>query len=211
MLDLRDCRGVGGAHAGPSTTCGPTSCPDELGACCYPNTECAVTTQAGCLSTAGQFRGVGSTCLVELCGEFATGACCFLPGRCELMARQTCLHSGGFFAGANLTCDQAICAASPGACCFEQVCQFLPVATCGLVNGQFRGPASLCSPSICLATCPCDWNGDGSLDFNDFVQWADQAQSGAGRAGDFNNDGRFDESDAHEFIGCFLYPPAACR
>lgn len=210
-LNLRDCQSISGRFAGSGSVCGPSACADPLGACCYPNSACAVTTHAECATIGASFRGVGTTCLVQDCGTSLIGPCCFLPGRCELMARGTCVENGGFFAGTNQSCLAAACEASPGACCFGLTCHFLPVADCALMLGQFRGPASLCSSTICAASCPCDWNGDGALDLNDLVNWSDQAQSGDGRAGDFNGDGVFNEDDARAFVGCFLRPPDACR
>ncbi len=60
--------------------------------------------------------------------------------------------------------------------------------------------------------CPCDWNGDGNLNDQDFFDWANDYFSQTGPQGnfDFNGDGNQNDQDWFDFVNCFFNPPPQC-
>lgn len=66
VLTYDECIGLGGAWQGPDVPCSPDPCeaPPEVGACCYPNGSCVVTTEAGC---GGVYQGDRTECGEETC------------------------------------------------------------------------------------------------------------------------------------------------
>lgn len=92
------------------------------------------------------------------------------------------------------------CAAEPAASIDDfQVTYYTrdPSGVPGSVVAQFRQRG-----------CPCDWNGDGILNSQDFFDFL--ASFFAGSA-DFNGNGMTDSQDFFDFLGCFFAPPAACN
>ncbi len=63
------------------------------------------------------------------------------------------------------------------------------------------------------AECPCDWNADGSLNDQDFFDWANDFFTQTGPQGnfDFNGDGNDNDQDWFDFTNCFFNPPAECQ
>ncbi|MBM4108345.1 MAG: hypothetical protein FJ255_05960 [Phycisphaerae bacterium] len=53
--------------------------------------------------------------------------------------------------------------------------------------------------------CPADWNGDGAVDFNDFLEFLNDYNAGAPRA-DLNADGVIDFNDFLEFLNRYNTP-----
>ncbi len=57
--------------------------------------------------------------------------------------------------------------------------------------------------------CPCDWNGDGNLNDQDFFDWANDYFSQTGPQGgfDFNGDGNENDQDWFDFTNCYFANP----
>ncbi|MGE3107656.1 MAG: lamin tail domain-containing protein [Phycisphaerales bacterium] len=65
-------------------------------------------------------------------------------------------------------------------------------------------PVHLCNPG---PSCPCDWNGVGGVNSQDFFDFL--IGFFAGNA-DFNGDGSTNSQDFFDFIVCFFNPPMGC-
>ncbi len=55
--------------------------------------------------------------------------------------------------------------------------------------------------------CPCDWNGDGALNDQDFFDWVNDffdPDPGKGGGPDFNGDGSVNDQDWFDFVNCFF-------
>jgi hypothetical protein len=77
-------------------------------------------------------------------------------------------------------------------------------------NGRyiiFRGvlDGSIVGAFMIEAVCPGDWNGDGTVDFNDFLEYLNDFNAGNPRA-DLNGDGVIDFNDLLEFVNLFNTP-----
>jgi len=137
------------------------------GACCYPDGNCAVMTQAACLVGAGNsYAGDGTTCLGDgnqngvddACeGTIPTGACCWADGTCSQTTSAFCTATGaGTYLGDNTVClgdldgngtdDACEQVTNTGACCW-------PDGSCGsgitrmdcvMGAGHYMGDGSVC-------------------------------------------------------------------
>ncbi len=60
--------------------------------------------------------------------------------------------------------------------------------------------------------CPADWNGDGSLNDQDFFDWVNDYFNQAGPQGhfDFNLDGNQNDQDWFDFVNAYFNPAPAC-
>ncbi len=72
--------------------CGPA-----MGACCYADGSCAVTTEADC---AGTWQGLYTSCDPNPC-EPVVGACCYADGACSVVMEVNCV---GTWAGVGTDC-----------------------------------------------------------------------------------------------------------
>jgi hypothetical protein len=61
----------------------------------------------------------------------------------------------------------------------------------------------------CGPTCPCNWNGDGALNSQDFFDFLACFFTPACDS-DFNNDNNENSQDFFDFLACFFAPPAGC-
>jgi len=82
----------------------------NIGACCFPDGSCAVTSETECVANGGTFLGPNTQCPPNGC----FGACCF-GSDCVITTRDECLVSNGVFQGFGVPCDPNPC---DGADCF---------------------------------------------------------------------------------------------
>ncbi|MEZ4650375.1 MAG: hypothetical protein R3E97_16630 [Candidatus Eisenbacteria bacterium] len=133
-------------------------CPDPLGlgACCYEDGRCELSSFEDCESTDGQYQGLGRPCDPNPC--LAPGACCHPNGLCELVAMIDCDDE---FLGEGSTCEPNPCPL-PGACCApDGACTVVLERLC---SGDFLGEGTTCVPNPCLEPGAC-CHGDGSCSF----------------------------------------------
>lgn len=132
-------------YFGDGTVCDPHSC--EKGACCLPNGECELVTEASCAPQCGEFAGVGVDCdelppslipagqdslseLDQLGGHIEVpvntcvipvGACCYQEGEvavCAVMTECECVQfNNGIYEGDGTDCETTVCIQPTGACC----------------------------------------------------------------------------------------------
>jgi hypothetical protein len=81
--------------------------PPPMGACCYADDSCALTTPASC---DGAWLGVNTTCDPNPCPP--TGACCYADDSCGVTTPANCT---GTWLGVNTICDPNPCPPPPGA------------------------------------------------------------------------------------------------
>ena len=81
---------------------------------------------------------------------------------------------------------------------------FTGVKDAGLANSMQIAEIAFGGPVL---VCPVDWNGDGSFDSADFLDFL--ADFSVGDA-DFNNDGATNSADLLEFLAAFSDPPPGC-
>jgi len=87
----------------------------DMGACCYPDQTCLVTTQSACESVAGnQYMGDGTDCtdgdgnsIADICETpEPQGACCLPGGSCATMTQAACeALVGAWYVGDNIHCQ----------------------------------------------------------------------------------------------------------
>jgi hypothetical protein len=168
--------GLGGSYRGDSTVCGPTSCTNVTGACCYttfidPGTVlCTIQPQSRCTARFnvgglfGAYLGNGSTCSPTAC-DARLGACCYAPpgSTCIVCSQQPaevtggslrCIDPvngglGGTFSGIGSACSTAGCVTNSGACCVSGLCSVVCVSVCADNGGDYRGDGSTCTPDPC--------------------------------------------------------------
>jgi hypothetical protein len=92
--------GAGGAF----TLAWSITCP-TMGACCYSDLTCVVTTQAGCT---GMYWTAGGDCSIPCVTPPVYGACCdHATGNCTLTVSTDCIYD---WLGANVPCNTTTCA-----------------------------------------------------------------------------------------------------
>lgn len=133
-------------------------CPDPLGlgACCYGDGRCELSSYEDCENTEGQYQGLGRPCDPSPC--IVPGACCHPNGLCELVAMIDCDDE---FLGEGSTCEPNPCPL-PGACCGPD--GGCTVVLDQLCSGDFLGEGTTCDPNPCLEPGAC-CHGDGSCSF----------------------------------------------
>ncbi len=223
------CAADGGTFQGDGSACQDVTCPEPVGACCFPATGGCVDTlsESNCSGAAGLFQGGGSDCGQIVC--FPMGACCLPDGTCSgPISPEECGTMGGSFQGDSTECGTVECPLPQGACCFpNEFCLDLTEVDCGKAGAVWRGAGTVCDASICAAPpCgPCaDSNCDGSVsvgDINFFVaavtggQPAWDAAHGGNPpcdylcANDANNDESVSVGDINAFVAA-VTGPAGC-
>ena len=76
--------------------------------------------------------------------------------------------------------------------------------SCG-VNSEYL--LTVNGPAV-APQCPCDWNGDGNLNSDDFFAFLTSFL--VDMDADFNGDGQTNSDDFFDFLACFLNPPMGC-
>jgi len=147
-----------------------------VGACCFFDGECAVTSQLACEDYGGIWGGdadcntINACCLEYGCAEMTSGCCaaaggsyvgddtsCSPTGACYVGDYASCIHTTSaccnglpnVFAGVGTTCD------AYGACCIDGLC--FPNVRESNCTGAFRGRGTWCVPDICDGDR--DWGG----------------------------------------------------
>lgn len=143
----------------PTLVHGATLIPQQsLGACCIVDGSCVGDTANSICSVLGAtWRGTGTTCEPNLCGQPATGACCDpATGACSIATELACIAAGGTYRGDETTCDPNLCPQPPtGACCdpLEGTCTISTHSECSSGGGIYQGDESLCQPNPCEGAC----------------------------------------------------------
>ncbi|MGE3108328.1 MAG: M12 family metallo-peptidase [Phycisphaerales bacterium] len=207
-VNLAICLASGGVWQGHGTSCASAGCPEPPGACCLPSGSCVeVADAAACAAMGGQFQGAGVLCGGVSCPQ-PLGACCLPSGDCIQVDMPTCTAQGGTFSGSGTTCGGVNCPQPAGACCLPSgVCVQTDAAGCAAQSGTFNGAGTNCGSTQCPQPCPCNWNGTGGVDSQDFFDFV--AGFFGGNA-DYNTDGETNSQDFFDFLGCFFSPPAGC-
>ncbi|MEZ4649923.1 MAG: hypothetical protein R3E97_14260 [Candidatus Eisenbacteria bacterium] len=149
VLTADDCGLAGGSYFGDDTVCDPNPCPQPpvFGACCFEDGSCAVTTEADCQGT---YQGDDTVCDPNPCpAPPTTGACCSDAGSCSIQTEEDCLNAGSEYLGDGEPCSPDPCL-KPGACCFDEVCEFMSPYDCEDMNGAFQGEETSCDPNPCV-------------------------------------------------------------
>ncbi|HPF40900.1 MAG TPA: CHRD domain-containing protein [Phycisphaerae bacterium] len=150
-------------YFGDGTICLPNSC--DFGACCLPNGDCELLTEASCTPQCGQFAGVGVSCddagqndaaPGNGCSPIPTGACCTTVGEvatCAEMTQCECLQiANSVYEGDGTDCVTTICDQPVGACCIgDGYCGVVALSACDGLCGVWFGVGSVCGPS---GVCP---------------------------------------------------------
>lgn len=132
----------------------PTTCTDDLGACCVSDGVCFELTQAECLSVEGVFNGVGTVCADFNC---VAGACCLPDGSCLDGVFQSICETefNGTYQGDGTACADVTCPEAVEACCFPAGCVNLTPTNCIGAGGTPGGPGSVCATFNCNPTGAC--------------------------------------------------------
>jgi hypothetical protein len=69
------------------------------------------------------------------------------------------------------------------------------------VGGRFGASGTGRFTILCENACPCDWNGSGALNSQDFFDFIGNFFGGGA---DFNNSGETNSQDFFDFLACFF-------
>ncbi len=131
-----------------------------MGACCFDDGSCTMTTERDCVDDMGLFAGATVSCGEAGCD---LGACCIPDSDC-LIARggdcifgsvADCIAMEGTFQGSRTTCEDESCFEETGACCFSDGCEVMSAFCCLQGNGLFLGDGTDCANDECFE---CDGN-----------------------------------------------------
>ncbi len=115
-------------------------CPDT-GACCQNDGSCSDGESVE--SCTGDYRGAGTLCESEICGN---GACCHSAG-CTVTSEANCTDDlFGTFQGLGTVCEDYTGACCSFGDCFEGYCEETCVDSLG---GTFQGIGTTCDPYPC--------------------------------------------------------------
>ncbi|MFG0293734.1 MAG: hypothetical protein ACF8MJ_11385 [Phycisphaerales bacterium JB050] len=158
----------------------PTTCVNDIGACCFSNGLCFEMTQADCDSVDGLFNGSDTLCADFSC---AIGACCVPDGSClDGVFEETCeIELNGLYLGDETECANESCPELVEACCFDAGCVNLTPTNCLNAGGTPGGPGTTCATYNCNPTGACCMP-DGSC--VDAVSPSDCADAGGTYQGD---------------------------
>ena len=78
---MAQCTMDGGTYQGDDTLCMDIDC-TVIGACCFANGNCTVTTESACGAEMGSYESDGSNCDPNPCPQPPPGACCLPVGDC---------------------------------------------------------------------------------------------------------------------------------
>lgn len=110
LLTHERCDAIGGAYQGDGTDCETSECAAGLGACCFSNGACELTSGSDCAESNGVFQGSGTVCDPNPCPP-PSGACCLrLGAACRWLTESDCQRFRGSFLGPGTFCQPAPCA-----------------------------------------------------------------------------------------------------
>jgi hypothetical protein len=161
--------GLGGVYRGDGTVCGPTSCTNFTGACCYSTFDdpatllCTIQPQVRCTDRFyagglfGIYRGAGTTCSPTACTTVVGACCAFDNSGCLICVLapgvDRCTEPfngglGGTYSGDGTVCGPTSCPSS-GACCLDGQCTLTCESICQVNSGTFLGVGSVCTGDPC--------------------------------------------------------------
>jgi hypothetical protein len=141
------------------------------------------------------------------------GACC-IDGNtqvfCVILSQAACALANGRYNGDGTACTADRCPQPTGACCTRDdggklACIQRTRAACKAAGGTFFGAGSECEDGLCTR-CPCDFNGDGTVNDHDIAKFLEAYQM---NDADVNGDGVTDQGDLEAFMTC-LRNPVGC-
>ncbi len=147
-------------------------CPVQQGACCLPNGNCELRSEAECINANGFYWGNGTSCTPGICN----GACCLPDGTCSQLSQSQCAANSGSFKGVSVACTAGLCR---GACCLPNggCANSQSPNECAAAGGAYKGDGTNCASVSCtgaccypngscqnqtLAQCGGEWNGPNS-------------------------------------------------
>jgi hypothetical protein len=181
------------------------ACQPDEGACCLPNGDCTVMTEADCLSVGGVYKGAGTPC--DGACPAAPGACCFGGGGCLTLSEADCVGAGGTWLGANTQCAAGNTCPT-GACCLPNGSCTGPVTAteCGAMGGVFKGVGTACGGVTCpqpAGACCLPNGGCLSLTQSDCAVIPNAVWKGAGTdCSDGNSNGQADDCEETCYADC---------
>jgi hypothetical protein len=172
-----------------------------IGACCYIDGSCALTTLSDC---SGTWQGPNTTCDPNPCSP-STGACCFPGGGCQVLSPTECAAQNGTYQGDGTDCVPNPCQPSLGACCYaNRLCGVLSLADCAAQGGTYQGDGTDCDPNPCdLWTGACCFHPGGGCEILRPTQCADRGGTYQGDGSDCASNPCADDitDDGRAFLG----------
>ncbi len=188
-------RGLSGVYRGDGTVCGPTTCTNFVGSCCYTPIgalcpTCAVTPQNRCIEATnigglgGTYGGPASVCGPTTCTA-SNGACCFGPS-CSVTCQNECVVNGGDFR-AGVLCEPDPCGVQTGRCCIGARCAIVLPTACvvaGQAGASFTASAQDCNAAGANASpcCFADYNKAGGVTVQDIFDFLTDYFTGSANA-----------------------------
>lgn len=163
---------IGSSVAAVLTLLAATTAIGIPGACCLPDTTCALYTLDACAAAGGFYWGDGTPCAPDPCRP-GLGVCCSHYGECSITTFADCVVQDGvctWMEGMD-SCDPNPCpACCPVACCMHDgSCRLVWCGEdCSAIGGTWIPGETFCHPNPCAVS---DVPDDGSGGRARVVSW----------------------------------------